>query len=347
MIDHIHDNEIKEAMYFERYRSPVQTETSKSLNEALDNIILKLERTNDETMRKRLKYLAKEITQELKIAYADMPNILQDEMEKVANISYTSLADSIATTMQIEATLAGIPKGAMKEIIDMKQLVILGNKAYTIEDMIMSQEFAHVSRFKQIINAGLAEGVAYSTISRRLREVNNKVKKNELEAITSTVISQARNNAKGVADKEFDDVIIGWEHNSTLDNKTTLLCASKDHVRYLKKNGWTYEKIKSKGFMPPLHFRCRSTLLRLTRFTDKIRSTLTRAENGDNQGQISATTSFKEWFSNQSSEFQKDYLGQSRYKLWKENRLSINSFVDVKSGHKYTLEEIENRLKKG
>ena len=85
---------------------------------------------------------------------------------------------------------------------------------------------------------------------------------------------------------------------------------------------------------------CRSILRPLTKFDTKT----TRPENGDNTGQIDSDITFKDWFTTQSTQFQKDYLGEARYKLYKEERLSIKSFVDVKDGRRFTIKELNEKF---
>ena len=65
-----------------------------------------------------------------------------------------------------------------------------------------------------------------------------------------------------------------------------------------------------------------------------------RPENGDNKGQVKSNVKFEQWFPTQSEKFQKTYLGEARYKLYKEERLSIKSFVDVKDGRRFTIKEL-------
>jgi len=65
---------------------------------------------------------------------------------------------------------------------------------------------------------------------------------------------------------------------------------------------------------------------------------------GGDKGQIDSKIKFKDWFASQSGEFQENYLGKARYDLYKDERLKIKDFVDVKSGHRFTLDEIRGMI---
>jgi hypothetical protein len=98
-----------------------------------------------------------------------------------------------------------------------------------------------------------------------------------------------------------------------------------------------YEDIPQK---PPRHVRCRSILRSLTKLDEEG----LRPQHGDTKSQISSNTKFPDWFANQSKDFQRKWLGEGRYQLYKDGRLSINNFVDVKSGRLFKLDELESIL---
>jgi hypothetical protein len=85
---------------------------------------------------------------------------------------------------------------------------------------------------------------------------------------------------------------------------------------------------------------CRSIIRSLTKLDEEG----LRPQNGDTKSQISSNTKFPDWFANQSKDFQRKWLGDGRYQLYKDGRLSINNFVDVKSGRLFTLDELESML---
>jgi hypothetical protein len=338
------DNELKLSLLLERYRPTTTTEMAKALNEALDNITLKLIKTEESSQKQRLRALIKEITNELQKAYTIMPGLLQEDMTSAADVAYTSGIKALETHGASDVAFAALPKRAMSAILDMDEILKFGDKGYTIAGFVDEQTDFHIRRFKQIVSAGLAEGVAPSTIAKRLREVNKKATKSDIDAITRTVIAEARSRASEAAFEQADDVVIGWKSVGVLDSRVTFLCASLDGKKWFKSQGWTVEKLKSKNYWYPRHFRCRTVVIGITALSAQLDKDRTRASNMDDSGQISAKTDFQEAFDRQSEAFQKDYLGPARYKLYKEGRLEIKDFVDIKTGREYTIAEIKERM---
>ncbi len=68
-----------------------------------------------------------------------------------------------------------------------------------------------------------------------------------------------------------------------------------------------------------------------------------REEAGLKVGQVNAGTSYGKWFSNQDAAYQKEWLGQARYKLYSEGKYGLDRFIDPKTGHQYNLDELRQR----
>lgn len=145
---------------------------------------------------------------------------------------------------------------------------------------------------------------------------------------------------------------------ATLDGRTSKVCAGLDGRRW---------KIDEPHPTPPLHPRCRSILapsmdgdligqrpyVRALKVTgrdgdSKFRSirdmtTKQRKDAGLDVGRVAATTDYGKWFGKQDAEFQRQWLGQGRYKLFKEGGYTIDRFSDPRTGKQYTLDELRAR----
>lgn len=64
-----------------------------------------------------------------------------------------------------------------------------------------------------------------------------------------------------------------------------------------------------------------------------------KGERDDIIGQVNSNTDYKTWFANQSVEFQKEWLGATKYKLYKEGGFSLDKFADVR-GNTYTIAQL-------
>ena len=59
-------------------------------------------------------------------------------------------------------------------------------------------------------------------------------------------------------------------------------------------------------------------------------------------GQVSAKTRYPDWFARQPASFQREWLGDTRYKLYKKGDYTIDRFVDP-VGRQYSIAELEAR----
>ena len=81
----------------------------------------------------------------------------------------------------------------------------------------------------------------------------------------------------------------------------------------------------------------RSTFRSIGNMTDNQREAA-----GLKIGQVQAKTTYAGWFAAQSAEYQREWLGPSRYRLYSEGGLTLDRFVDP-SGKEYTLEQLRQR----
>lgn len=331
------DTATRLSMLQERYKSGTMKIFIESLNDALETVTGKLVGMESHEEAKRLVTIKKLIENEINSLYGKLVEPIQDDMKGFAEIEYESMFNAINENTQLGYAFAGLPKATMKEIIKLDEVIAMGDRAYTIKELFDNAKSAQVNRYKQIIAGGLASNSGYGAITKRLKDANAKAT-TDMSAIVHTAISSARDKADQKAYKDFDDVITGWESVSVLDSRTSLQCASLDGRMYYKKKGYpNYTDIPNR---PPRHFRCRSRLVPRT----DIKTKTTRAENGDEKGQISAKTKFEEWFGNQSEDFKLNYLGKSRYELYSTGRLKIKDFVDIKTGETFTLAQIREKF---
>jgi hypothetical protein len=56
-------------------------------------------------------------------------------------------------------------------------------------------------------------------------------------------------------------------------------------------------------------------------------------------------TTYSKWLNSQPAGFQKEILGDKRYKLFKKGKLKLDKFSDPKTGRIYTLEDLERKEK--
>ena len=190
--------------------------------------------------------------------------------------------------------------------------------------------------------AAVADRVVGTTTGRRMsvtnllgaREQLGERRGGALDAARNYMNSLSRSAAMAVqaAARElvFDanrDSIRGLAAVVTLDGRTSKICMSRSGGAWNPTTGkplaWSTVRTPFPGY-PPWHLNCRTTL--------------TPVIAGDPPQQLT----YPEWLSTRSAAEQRDILGASRYKMWKEGNLDLHQMLDV-SGRPLRLEELQAR----
>jgi len=105
-----------------------------------------------------------------------------------------------------------------------------------------------------------------------------------------------------------------------------IVCGSKDgKTYYYKKNPPTAIDV------PPLHPYCRCILSPITKswkeLGEKIPPVYGASTRASFTGQVPATLSYSQWLKTQDDKFVEDILGPKRFKMWKDEDLSLNEMV--------------------
>lgn len=203
------------------------------------------------------------------------------------------------------------------------------------------------------IRDGISSGQTNQEIIKRIRGYDKTIdgkkvhfdgivdqSRTEIESVVRTVRSHVAQQSNSAV---YDE--LGFEYEkflATLDGRTSKQCASLDQSVY---------KRSEPHPVPPLHRHCRSIMVPVRKdgeligrrpfvADDRKVKDIPKGERDEIVGQVNANTSFKDWFALQDSKFQKQWLGPSRYKLYKDGGFIIDKFVDP-DGRMYTLDELK------
>lgn len=232
----------------------------------------------------------------------------------------------------------------------------------TMSDWANRVEASDMSRIEQSIKIGLSQGQSSQDIARRIvgsvqmkgMDGVTQITRNNANAITRTAVNAISNAAKQEFYKENAELFSGEMFLATLDARTTLVCASNDNKQF---------KV-GEGPVPPLHWQCRS--LRLAVINGQVigerpmrnftKESLEReyAEQGSKgswtefkkrrmrelTGTAPASLSYNEWLKGQSPAFQDDILGPARGKMFREQGLTLDKFVN-RNGDALNLKQLQ------
>lgn len=224
---------------------------------------------------------------------------------------------------------------------------------------------ADVGRMEQQIRIGMVQGEDLPSISRRvvgtvrLRGTNGvtEITRREAAGIVRTAVNSYANEARRQFALENDDVVDRELFVATLDSRTTPVCRARD--------GDVYEI--GEGPTPPLHWLCRSLRVMLLdpeaigvrpfkastermlveefaqnrrlpgnlrrrvdlpRGTKKAFDEFARRRVRELTGQVPAKVNYDQWLRRQSQDFQRDVLGATRARLYRDGGMSLDRFVD-------------------
>lgn len=121
--------------------------------------------------------------------------------------------------------------------------------------------------------------------------------------------------------------------SATLDSRTCKFCASED--------GNVYDIDDPNRPRFPVHPRNRTVYVPYVENEDeKFAGKRPFVRSAGDAGQVSADTNYKKWFEEQSEDYQREWLGNKRYQLYKNGGYTIDKFLDPE-GKLYTLKELK------
>lgn len=158
------------------------------------------------------------------------------------------------------------------------------------------------------------------------------VSRRQAEAVARTAVQHVSQQSREATWEANKDIVEGYTFVATLDGRTTSQCRSLD--------GKKFEL--GKGPRPPLHVNCRSTTIPLLpKEFDFLDEGATRSSEN---GYVAANQNYYDWLKTQPASFQKEVLGESRAKIFREGGLSSEKFAALNLGKNFeplSLEEMK------
>ena len=168
----------------------------------------------------------------------------------------------------------------------------------------------------------------------------------QAKMIARSSIIHVSNSTRMELYQENQDIISGFKWVSTLDGRTTLLCAMLDgKVWDLEYNPIDHD-FDYPGETP--HFGCRSTQIPVMKpYKDmpleKQKIIDEKGMRSSYQGYVPKDTKYSTFLRNESTEFQNQVLGQQRATLFRQGKLSLDDMIS-KDFEKIKLAELEKKI---
>jgi len=189
------------------------------------------------------------------------------------------------------------------------------------------------------------------TRSRRFKDGALQPRRRGLETLVRTSTNHATNFGRQKVWEANEGLISGVRWVSTLDTRTTPICRERDGKvgpvslsdDWKPPNG--APRLHPPLARPPAHPNCRSTTVAVTKSWRELGFDMDELPPGTRasmDGQVPSNVTYFEWLNRQGANTQKDALGPTRYKLWKEGGIAPDRFQND-LGRQYTLDELRRR----
>lgn len=294
-------------MLLERFKYRARSHLKQDLKDMAEKLTLLVIKDEGKPISVQIKRLEAQIGVLTSRAYSRAKSNVQKDLDELYGLFEKVMPDSKLKPIQIDTP------------------VLVGEAGLTIADQMDRTRDIHKNRLKdELISATLLK-TSSSYKSRVIKRTNLETLTKEGDALLETSGAMALGDAVEQYDSEHDEVI-GYQSIAVLDNKTTKRCASLHGKIWYKSQGYTVAKLKSLNYWFPRHFRCRSVVYPLTSDSKPM------------------TQNFKQFFDKQSDEFKKEFLGDSRFNLYKTGKLEVNEFLDVKNGKLFSLQKLKDMI---
>jgi SPP1 gp7 family putative phage head morphogenesis protein len=360
--DRLLDRMVSHSIFMERYKGSTLQEIIKVLDETDKRIVEQVRTKTEGTFTEaRLQMLLQQLRQLNSEATTALNSKLREELQGLAEYETGFQKRMIEDEIPIEWAIAQ----------PAPDQVFAAAMSRPFEGTMLSDAIEQYSRARQrlienAVRQGFTAGETTDQIVRRVRGSRTfagagsalHTTRSDLRALVHTAVQHTATTAREELYRENADLIKGTEWVSTLDSRTTLICANLDGKVDLTDGTRT----ELNGRRPPAHWGCRSTTVPITRSWRELGVDMDEAPEGtrpsvtatrgmvrrkqgrtpadvrrDMTGEVPASTDFRSWLGRQSEELQREVLGARRFKMWKEGA-DISRFVQ--DGRVLTLSEL-------
>ena len=339
---------LKSSLWLERYSSATQAEINTKLLLAQKKIIELI----SETKNKRI--IASEINAIMNDAFSTFETIIADDLENISELAYNSTNAIIATWVSAELAKGAKPfkditKSTRDKLLNPNTLI----QGHTLEDHLKHLETTTARKMRGIILDGFDKGVGIEQINRDIRNTIGIVDRNQSKTLIRSSILEQLNRAKEESFDYFSDEIINYEYSAKIDGRTSKYCLVAD--------GYVTDNLKTAKYKPQSHYQCRSLWIPRTdiskefdeeniivQWDDKTVNhrdgTTSTKFKVDKVKKIPANANGVNAFEYFDESYKKQYLGKTRYQLYKDGKATLKEMIDVSRNKYIPLDDLKRKL---
>jgi len=364
----------------ERLFAGVRKETLASierLSRELTDLVYRIDPTEPTRLlyrQKRLAKLVKESVSTISQAYGEMRGASRKQLASLAKLEAGASRVLVNEAVGMELATVALSSEQIRALTS--NVLIEGS---TIKEAWKTAEASTAKRFASSMRTGMRNGETINQLAKRLRE-RAFVTTNKHHAITlaRTGFQEVSQAARQDLFEANTDVIKAIQQISTLDGRTSPICQAYSGATWSLPDYNALDGSPPYNGGPPRHFRCRSSLVPVTRswrelsskprlpggsgtpsqslenrfkaglkkrgFTDKQIAKQKMGQRASMDGQVAGDTTYEKWLKGKSAAQRREILGPGKAQLWEDGKLTnLRDLVD-QSGRPLTISELEARL---
>ncbi len=328
--------------------------------------------------QRRMAALFDQVNRTIKDTYRQLNKTTGNIVKGVVSAEAKAAALAINRGAYGGVMLAGLPTVAQLQAIS-SEVLIMGSPS---KEWWGQQAGDLENRFKTQIRQGMVLGEGVDELTARIRgtKANDfkdgimNLPKSRAEALVRSSVQSASNAARLNTFQANADLLNGYQWLATLDGRTSDTCKARSGLRW----DVDFEPVGNDKTWsaPPAHWNCRSTVIPwLKSFADLSKtgkvlkrtkgekldsyfqqaltamgisdaSKIMRRTQSSLDGQVAGDLNYEAWLASKSPKFQKEVLGEARYNLFQEGKISLLDLVD-QSSNPITLSQLEDLVDQG
>jgi SPP1 gp7 family putative phage head morphogenesis protein len=207
-----------------------------------------------------------------------------------------------------------------------------------------------VFKFEQAVRFGMVANETTDKIIARVRGDDTAAgilfqTRANAASLVQTAIAEGANTARLEMFRRNADIISGVQQVSTLDDRTTEICAAYDGATWDLDGEPIGDTDLPFDGGPPRHFNCRSTLVPIVKSSEELGTDVEVDEGAraSMDGEVADSTSFADWLGTKTEDQQDAILGAGKAELWRDGKITLRDLLD-QSGRPLTLEQLRESV---
>jgi SPP1 gp7 family putative phage head morphogenesis protein len=314
-----------------------------------DLTVLLSTRVLSEMGKRNTAAVLREVTALIQETYTEASMTAIATGEALAPIEATRTLQALESVLKIDLGTKAMPTvGYLEKLAG--DVLIQGSPA---AEWWSKQAGDVVFRFSQQLRLGLVAGETNTDIIARIIGTDEapgvmQIAQKNAAALVHSSVQTVANSARLATYRKNSDIIKGVRYLATLDNLTCEVCGAHDGMEWdldgKPMNGNTLPFVE-----PPLHIGCRCVLTSVLRPMSEISGGAlpdipNNGTRASSHGQVSASTTFADWFKMRTPAQRAEQFGKARAELYDSGKLSLRDMLDM-SGRPLSVEQLRAKIK--